>query len=123
MPSPSLDRQPSERMQPAPQNLQSAGMLTNRILIRECMGLVSGSLSSPRVLRHVKSLGREKVMSSLTSSSNRGLLARSLVGPVCMLAGLLLTTSRAAAQDFAGFRGTVTDPSGAAVVGVEIKLT
>lgn len=36
---------------------------------------------------------------------------------------LLLLTTQLEAQDFAGFRGRVTDPSGAVIVGAEIKAT
>ncbi|MFN0165369.1 MAG: carboxypeptidase regulatory-like domain-containing protein [Bryobacteraceae bacterium] len=42
---------------------------------------------------------------------------------LAMLALLALTTPYANAQDYAGFRGTVTDPSGAAVTGATITAT
>jgi hypothetical protein len=45
---------------------------------------------------------------------------------VCMLTCLfssLLAPSSTQAQDFSGFRGRITDPSGGAVVGAEIKAT
>src|SRR5438552_3830696 len=45
------------------------------------------------------------------------------LGPASFLTLALLLPSLVVAQDYTGFRGKVTDPSGAAVVGATIKAT
>lgn len=65
---------------------------------------------------------KESIQREIGKTSQLGWLSR-LVGFSICVSSVLMFSTQLAAQDFAGFRGRITDPSNAVVVAAEVKAT